>query len=133
MRRRTRRTLLGSFMLSAAVLSWAEAVAAAFCAPREEAGSMLAMPGMVVGDAAFRGSMGDMPMPLGNGGSDEEAPADPCPLAPALGAGCTAMASLPTTVIEEAAQLTRGSERTPFTSVRRDLLLAHPFFHPPRT
>lgn len=135
---RRARTLGGVLTLSALTFSFAETVFASMCAPMPEMAGMDDM----------RGQMGEMPVAIADapssGGPDclptsgpgQRAGCEPhgtsCPLSPAVGSGCTAVASLPapqlaTVPWTAGASMSRASE-----DAGPDLLLTHGLFHPPR-
>jgi hypothetical protein len=127
MTRRTR-TLAGTLGLAAMALSLGEGVLASVCAPTMDMSRMEA-------EAAEASSpmevMPGMPMPADYEGGDDSR-SDQCPLGPALGQGCLALASLP-----GRAPLSGDASQDEFVrsiadSLRPDLLLTHALFRPPR-
>jgi len=76
--------------------------------------------------------MGGMPMPGEDTGRSEDARFDACPLGPALGQGCLAVASLPGVAPRAADAPPDHDGRRSADIVRPDLLLAHALFRPPR-
>lgn len=57
---------------------------------------------------------------------------DRCPLSPAVGPGCSAVASLPASDAQAPPPTGRGTWAASFEDVRPDLLLTHALFRPPR-
>lgn len=128
MKRRIR-TLAGTFGLAAMTLSLGEGVLASVCA------TSMDMAGMGVAGAQGSEAMEDMPgMPMPTGGPDDEQGSryDECPLGPALGQGCLALASLPASGPLSSAAPHGAFGRSVADSLRPDLLLAHALFRPPR-
>ena len=133
MTRRTR-TLGGSLSLLALGFSLAETVLASVCAPGADMSDMPGMAGMSTptADGSSMAAMPGMPMPgtdtdqdAGNGTFD-------CPLAIALGPGCSALASLPTPLTRGGLPSLLAVLATPFDDVGSDVLLTHALFRPPR-
>jgi hypothetical protein len=126
---RRMRTLAGSFALAAMALSVAESVLASVCAPTMEMSEMDAEASPGSQDMV---DMAGMPMPADNQGPDRSSRFDECPLGPALGQGCLALASLPgnAPLYENVAENTFG--RRVADKLRPDLLLSHALFRPPR-
>jgi hypothetical protein len=141
MKRRTR-TLAGSLALMAMALSVTESVLGSVCAPvtaMADMADMADMPGMggqsmAAGGDARAETMTGMPMPVPDrdGGREASEGDDHCPLAPALGQGCSAVASLPAAPSRDGSPTTLGALRTSFDDIRPELLLAHTLFRPPR-
>ena len=127
------RTLAGSLGLAAMVLSLGEGVLASVCA------STMDMSSMGAAAAETSESMADMPgMPMPaddqgqDSGQDQDSRFDECPLGPALGQGCLALASLPGMAPSTAGFVDNDFGRRAAESVRPDLLLSHALFRPPR-
>jgi hypothetical protein len=126
--------LAGSLTLVAMSLSFAESVLASVCAPE---GSMADMPGMPAEtmnmDGSVPGEMPGMPMPASDDTSEEEGGrASECPLGPALGQGCSSLASLPAAQAGADSPARMAPRRIDVDDVRADLLLTHGLFRPPR-
>jgi hypothetical protein len=140
MKRRTRK-LAGSLALMAMALSVTESVLGSVCAPVAAMADMADMPGMsgqsmAAGGDARAETMTGMPMPMPlpdrDGGREASEGDDHCPLAPALGQGCSAVASLPAPPSRDGSPTTLGALGTSFDDIRPELLLAHALFRPPR-
>jgi hypothetical protein len=70
-----------------------------------------------------------------SGHEEDEGPGERdahCPLSPAVGAGCTAIATLPATEIAAVSWVTGSYASRAADAVGRDLLLTHGLFRPPR-
>jgi hypothetical protein len=132
---RRARTLAGVLTLSALTFSFAETVLASICTPMPEMTGADDM-GSEMTDAVADASSSDGSDCLLMSGHEErndrgERDAH-CPLSPAVGSGCTAVASLPSPQIAAAPWtagtfLSRASE-----DAGPDLLLTHVLFRPPR-
>lgn len=126
------RFLAGVLTLAATTASFAETVWASVCAPMTD---MEEMGVQIVADADAEDASNAMDCMLMAGRADDRDAGERdahCPLNPAVGTGCSAVASLPSSVA-----LVRTPD--PGTSLapaaldsRRDLLLSHALFHPPR-
>jgi hypothetical protein len=127
--KRRMRTLAGMLGLAAMALSLGEAVLASVCATSMDMASMEADRAEV---SQVMEDMPGMPMPGDGQDDDQGSRYDECPLGPALGQGCLALASLPATcpLSGDAPQDTFG--RPAADSLRPDLLLTHALFRPPR-
>lgn len=134
---RRRRILAGSLALVAMSLSFAETVLASVCAPA----AMAAMDGTAIqapvsaamdGPADVDGAGMDCARMAGQDEGRRGAPDPNCPLSPAVGPGCTAVASLPGSSCEAALPPSHGVQRTIVDEARPDLLLSHALFRPPR-
>jgi len=127
--KRRMRTLAGTLGLAAMALSLGEAVLASVCA------TSMDMAGMGVDVAQLSEAMEDMPgMPMPADGPDDDQGSryDECPLGPALGQGCLALASLPASSPLSGAAPQDAFGRSTADSLRPDLLLSHALFRPPR-
>jgi len=146
MNRRTR-FLAGVLTLSALTFSFTETVFASMCTPMPEMAGMDDMDDMDDMDAIVEevsemtdaradvSSSGDPDCLLMSGHeerNDGQRRDSHCPLSPAVGAGCSAVASLPSTQIA-AVPWTAGTAPG-YASVDAcpDLLLTHGLFRPPR-
>lgn len=126
------RSLGGSLALLALALSFGEAVLASVCAPGAD---MAAMPGMteMSGPTSDDESMAAMlGMADADTGRDAGEGTFDCPLATALGPGCSSFASLPAGSAAGVWHSAPGLPSTPFEDVGVDALLTHALFRPPR-
>jgi hypothetical protein len=128
MKRRIR-TLAGTFGLAAMALSLGEAVLASVCATSMDMASV-GVDGAQVSEAMK--DMPGMPMPADGPEDDPGSRYDECPLGPALGQGCLALALLPANGPLSGDALPDAFGRSAADSLRPDLLLAHALFRPPR-
>lgn len=134
------RLLAGILTLTAMTASFAETVLASVCAPMGEmdGANMAAMAGMggmgmSTVDVAVAGTDGiDCPLMTEHGDDRGGQRNDHCPLNPAVGAGCTAVASLPACATLVATPAGETSKAWTPGEARPDLLLSHALFHPPR-
>lgn len=123
------RTLAGTVGLAAMALSFGESVLASVCAGTMDMSSMGAVaPEM----SEAMDDMAGMPMPVDDDGEDQGSRFDECPLGPALGQGCLALASLPGIAPRSGDAPGDNSRRWAADSVRPDPLLSHALFRPPR-
>lgn len=136
------RALAGALTLTAMTASFAEMVLASVCAPVADAdgaamAGMAGMPGMgmatmdvAVADTPADGM--DCPLMAGHGDDTGSERNDHCPLNPAVGAGCSAVASLPAALVLVATAPGGTSPAGSLVEMRPDILLSHALFHPPR-
>lgn len=138
------RTLGGLLGLVAMALSFGETVLASVCT--SPAGRMPAMEKMAVGetttmdmrsgdaDEVGRGHALECMLMAAHGSArgPRESSDSHCPLTPAVGQGCSAVASLPGSTSSLAFPLDRPSARASDTDLRPDLLLVRSHFRPPR-
>jgi hypothetical protein len=124
LKRRTR-VLAGTLALAATTFSFAETVLASVCAPMDRT-AMVEM-----GDPAAPTEM-DCVLMRGHGadGGGEDDPH--CPLNPAVGPGCSGVASVPASSDDGGPPPYRAVVRSVFDDVRPDLLLSRALFRPPR-
>lgn len=126
-------------------LSFAETVLASVCAPAamaamdESSASRPALSALtdgavdVMGGAAYvEGAGMDCARMAVQDEGRRGAPDPHCPLNPAVGAGCTAVASLPGSSCEAPLPPSHGMQRTIVDEAHPDLLLSHALFRPPR-
>lgn len=127
MTRRPRR-LAGIFALAALGLSLAETVLASTCAAMSGMDMSTAMADSTVEmpstDCPLTATAGQTP----DGGRD----GPDCPLNPALGQGCNALASLPSLTVDVSEPAPHDVTTLGTDARRPDLLLSHALFHPPR-
>ena len=135
---RRMRTLAGSLGLAAMALSLGESVLASVCAPPMDMSSM-DMSSMGAAAPEMSEGMDGMPGMLMHGdeqgqdlGQDQDSRFDECPLGPALGQGCLALASLPGVPPRSGDAADNDSGQWAADSMRPDLLLSHALFRPPR-
>lgn len=122
--------LAGILALVAMTFSFTEMVLASVCAPMSGMAAAVDMTDRDVDaspsmDCLFTGGHG----PPAEDGEDGRH----CPFGPAMGQGCTAVASLPALTSAMSAPPSQVATGTVFDEARRDLLLAQPLFHPPRS
>jgi hypothetical protein len=135
-RRRRTRVLAGLLGLIALGLSFSEAVLASVCAPMD------GMQDMATGMPEMAADMAAQTSPATEPGATDgllmaghdEGPegGDHCPLSPAVGPGCSAVASLPASDAQAPPLTGQGTWTASFDDVRPDLLLTHALFRPPR-
>ncbi|HUP53699.1 MAG TPA: hypothetical protein VM198_14555 [Longimicrobiales bacterium] len=136
MNRRTR-ALAGILTLSALTFSFAETVFASMCAPMPEMAGMDDMVSQMsemtdaVADASSSGGP-DCLLMSGHEDSDRGERDAHCPLSPAVGSGCAAVASLPATQIAAVGWAAGTSRSLGSEDGGVDLLLTHALFRPPR-
>lgn len=126
------RFLAGSLSLAAMTFSFAETVLASVCMPMDPA---LTMDPMAMDEMAMAGEDGAMDCMLMAHESevpDTQERQDHCPLAPAVGAGCSAVASLPSHTFEADALSARSARAAVSRDLDLGVLLPHALFHPPR-
>jgi hypothetical protein len=132
--RRTR-TLAGLVGLAAMALSHGETLLASVCASAMDMSSQVAetadMSRMTHATMGM-GAMEGMPMPSDDGSRDAGDRFDACPLGPALGQGCLALASLPGGAPRAADVPPDHIGRRSGDVVGLDLLISHTLFRPPR-
>jgi hypothetical protein len=131
---RSTRSLGGSLALLALAFSFTETMLASVCAPGAD---MSAMPGMadLSGPPADGDSMGAMPgMAMSDTDTEREAGEGTfdCPLAIALGPGCSALASLPAPIVGGGWLAPLAVLGTPFEDIDSGVLLTHALYRPPR-
>lgn len=135
MTRRTR-ILAGTLALVATTFSFAETVLGSVCTPMVmadvgDARALDGQPGHPDAREAGPGAM-DCVLMLGRD-ADRGGEADPhCPLNPAVGQGCSAVASIPASSGDADSTPDHGTPRVVVVDVRPDLLLSHALFRPPR-
>ena len=125
---RRARFLAGVLGLAAVALSHAEALLASKCAPGMD--MSVASEDSEAMDPSM--DMGGMSMPDRDTDDDGKAPFNACPLGPALGQGCLAVASLPGVAPRAAVAPADHVGSRSVDVARPDLLLAHGLFRPPR-
>lgn len=138
---RSARTLAGVLTLAALAFSFTETVFASMCAPMPDMGAMEDMelmaahaPAMTQGapETTARDAPG-CPLMSGDVDRDDQEEREPhCPLSPAVGSGCSAVASFPAGQIAAVAWTAGTSASFASPAAGTDLLLTHGLFRPPR-
>jgi len=122
------RLLAGVVTLAAINVSFAETVWASVCTSMA---SSVAMEEMSMPTAA--GGVDCMLMTHGHDAPGSEAPQDHCPLNPVVGAGCSAVAPLPSSSLQTDAPPTPDMPAATWRDLNSGVLLPHVLFRPPRT
>lgn len=130
---RRARTVAGVLTLSALTFSFAETLFASMCTPMPQMAGMDETVSEMASAVADASSGGDCPLMSGHEEPDDHGEGDAhCPLSPAVGSGCTAVASLPATQLAVVPWTTDESPGLSIDDGEPDLLLTHGLFRPPR-